>query len=204
MLDPVMMRALAPPLRAVALVLVARGARADHITAVGFALGCAGAGFIAQGLFGWGLALIVLNRLCDGLDGAVARLTARTDFGGFLDIVLDFIFYGLVPLAFALADPANALVAAMLAASFMASGGAFLALAALAARRGISTESHGPKSLFYARGIAEGTETFAFFALVCLAPAWFVPAGTVFAALCWLTAAQRVALAARLLKDRDA
>ncbi|MDX2222175.1 MAG: CDP-alcohol phosphatidyltransferase family protein [Rhodospirillaceae bacterium] len=201
MLDPVMMRLVAPPLKAVARELAARGVRADHITVTGFALGCVGAGFIASGLFGWGLAFIALNRLCDGLDGAVARLTARTDFGGFLDIVLDFVFYGLVPLAFAVADRGNALVAAALSASFMASGGSFLAFAAIASKRGLSADSHGPKSFFYARGLAEGTETFAFFALVCLVPAWFAPAGVAFAALCWLTAIQRVAMAVRVLKD---
>ena len=49
-----------------------------------------------------GLILIFIGRICDGLDGAVAKQTKQTDFGGFLDIVLDFAFYGMIPLAFAL------------------------------------------------------------------------------------------------------
>jgi phosphatidylglycerophosphate synthase len=48
----------------------------------------------------------VLNRLFDGLDGALARRRGLTDAGGFLDISLDFLFYALVPFGFMLADPA--------------------------------------------------------------------------------------------------
>lgn len=60
---------------------------------------------------------IFLSRLCDALDGAVARQGQPTDAGGFLDITLDFLFYASIPLAFAVADPgANALAAAVLLA----------------------------------------------------------------------------------------
>ena len=58
-------------------------------------------------LDGAALLLFILNRLFDGLDGAVARATRRTDRGGFLDIVFDFAVYGAVPLAFALREPAG-------------------------------------------------------------------------------------------------
>jgi CDP-alcohol phosphatidyltransferase. len=72
---------------------------------------------------GWYLAAlvaIVLNRLLDGLDGALARLRGLTDAGGFLDIALDFLFYALVPFGFALAAPAdNAIAAAWLLFAFM-------------------------------------------------------------------------------------
>ena len=53
-----------------------------------------------------------MSRLFDGLDGAVARASTKTDRGGFLDIVLDFAFYGAIPLGFVLADPAGNAVAA--------------------------------------------------------------------------------------------
>ncbi len=60
-----------------------------------------------------GLFFIAASRLADGLDGELARVTAPTDRGAFLDITLDFLFYASVPLAFAWADPAaNALAAA--------------------------------------------------------------------------------------------
>jgi phosphatidylglycerophosphate synthase len=41
----------------------------------------------------------------------VARRTGLSDFGGYLDIVCDFVFYAAVPLGFALADPSGNAVA---------------------------------------------------------------------------------------------
>ena len=72
--------------------------------------------------------LILLNRLCDGLMGRLPAVTAPTDFGGFLDIVFDFIFYATIPFGFALYDPANALAACFLIFSFFAQLLAFLPL----------------------------------------------------------------------------
>jgi phosphatidylglycerophosphate synthase len=110
MLDRFVQRNLAPVLQAVGRALVRAGWGADALTLVGFALGMAAAVAIANHAFGLGLVLLLLSRLMDGLDGTVARLTRPTDAGGFLDIVLDFLFYAAVPLAFAWADPvANAL-----------------------------------------------------------------------------------------------
>ena len=45
---------------------------------------------LADQLYLPALVLIGLNRLADGLDGAVARKRGVTDLGGYLDIVLDF------------------------------------------------------------------------------------------------------------------
>ena len=143
----------------------------------------------------------MLNRLCDGLDGAVARRRGLTDLGGFLDIVLDFLIYAVVPFAFALADPAaNALAAAFLIFSFIGTGSSFLAYAIMAAKRGISTELRGRKSLYYLGGLTEGTETIAAFVLACLWPAWFPWIAVVFGLLCWLTTATRIAVAWQTLR----
>lgn len=116
-----------PPLNRLGRAAAARGVRADHLTWGGFALGMAGAAAAALGWFWAALALVLLSRLADGLDGAVARATRPTDYGGFLDITLDFIFYAAVPLAFALHDPAaNALAAATLLFTYFANGASFL------------------------------------------------------------------------------
>ncbi len=84
--------------------LARRGITADALTFLGLAVGWAAAGAIAVKAFWAGAALILVSRLVDGLDGAVARATAPTDRGGFLDISLDFLFYPAIPLAFAMAD----------------------------------------------------------------------------------------------------
>ena len=189
-----------PPLNALAEPLVRAGVSAEAVTWAGCGLGLAGAVAIAIGAPGLGLGLFVLGRLADGLDGAVARRTALTDRGGFLDIVCDFLVYAAVPLAFAVADPAgNALAACALLASFIASGVAFLAFAALAAKRGLETTAQGTKSIYYMAGLAEGAETIAVFAAMMLWPPWFAILACGFATVCAVSAAARIAAALKVL-----
>jgi phosphatidylglycerophosphate synthase len=179
-------------LRPAAAALVARGVGADSVTLAGFALGLSGAAAIGAGLFGLGLALILANRLADGLDGAVARLTGPTDRGAFLDVALDFFFYAAVPFGFAVADPAaNALPAAALILAFVGTGSSFLAFASVAAKRGVAAEAYPTKGVFYLGGLTEGAETLAVFAAMCLWPAGFPILAWGFAALCLLTTATR-------------
>lgn len=193
MLDRRLLGALKPALDAVAHHLVARGVGADAVTLTGFAIGLAGSGAIALQQPLAGLALIAIGRLCDGLDGAVARLTQPTDRGAFLDITLDFLFYASVPLAFALADPAaNALPAAVLLAAFIGTGSSFLAFAVLAERRGLHSSAYPNKGLYYLGGLTEGSETLICFALMALWPAHFAWWAYGFAALCALTIASRL------------
>jgi phosphatidylglycerophosphate synthase len=166
------------------------------VTTAGLVLGLAAAGLIAMGAFGWALALVLASRLADGLDGAVARATRPTDFGGYFDITADFLFYGAIPLGFVLADPeANAVAGAVLLLAFYVNGASFLGFAVLAARRGMSTEAQGHKSLYYSAGLLEGTETIAFFLALCLLPGNFAPLALGFAALTALTTALRLVLA---------
>jgi phosphatidylglycerophosphate synthase len=150
-----------------------------------------------QGRFGWALGLVLLSRLLDGLDGAVARVGGGTAFGAYLDIVADFVFYLALPLAFGLAVPGNMGPALVLLAAFGLTGVSFLAFAAVAAGRGMETAAHGKKGLFYSTGLAEGTETILFFVLVCAWPAAFPAAALGFAGLCGLTVGQRSWLAWR-------
>lgn len=161
---------------------------------MGFGLGVAAAAAIALGWFGSGLALLLLSRLCDGLDGAVARQRGATDWGAYLDITLDFLFYALVPLGFAWANPAqNALPAAVLLVAFVGTGSSFLAYAALAAKRGVPPRAHAlPKGLHFVGGLTEATETLAVFAAMCLWPAQFALLAYGFAALCGITVVTRL------------
>jgi len=201
MLDRLLLPALKPPLSAIATRLVRLGVGADTVTWVGFAIGMAACVSIALGAYGAGLVLMAVSRCADGLDGAVARLTAPTDRGAFLDIVLDFIFYAGVPLAFAFADPdANALAAAVLIASFIGTGASFLAFAAAAAKRGLHNADYPAKGLYYLGGLTEATETLACFALMGLWPSLFPVFAGVFAAMCAVTTVSRIAAGWVLLK----
>jgi phosphatidylglycerophosphate synthase len=185
--------------------LSARGVGADALSLTGFALGMVGAGFITAGLYGWALIPLGASRLCDGLDGAVARQTRPTDRGAFLDIALDFLFYASVPLAFAIANPAqHALPAAVLLAAFIGTGSTFLAFAVLAERRQLSSAAYPRKGLYYLGGLTEAGETLAFFAAMCLWPAAFPVLAYAFAALCALTITTRLLAGWTLLKDPPA
>jgi phosphatidylglycerophosphate synthase len=178
--------------------LAAAGITANGVTFAAFAIGMAAAVAIALGWFLSGLALILLSRLGDGLDGAVARVEGGTDLGGYLDIVLDFAFYGAIPIGFLLADPAaNAVAGAVLVFSFYVNGASFLAYAIMAEKRGLKTDLRGQKSLFFTTGLAEATETLAIFVAFCLLPHWFAPLAYGFAALTFYTALSRIVLAAR-------
>ncbi|MEO0463483.1 MAG: CDP-alcohol phosphatidyltransferase family protein [Pseudomonadota bacterium] len=185
-----------PPLNAMGRALAGAGITANMLTFAGLALGLGGAVALALGQIWLGLALIIANRLADGLDGAVARVRGPTPLGGYFDIVADFAFYVSIPLGFGVMDTANTLPALVLVASFVLTGVSFLAFATVAAERGVSTQAHGQKSFFYSTGLAEGTETIAVFIAMCLFPAAFAWIAYGYAALCALTVIQRSALAA--------
>lgn len=198
MIDRFLLPYLAAGLAPVARAVRRAGFSADAVTFAGFGVGLVGAGLIALGFPLAGLAAILVNRAMDGLDGAVARLAGPTDRGAFLDIALDFFFYGTVPLAFALADPgANALAAAALLLAFIGTGSSFLAFSVIAERRGLASAAYPAKGIFYLGGLTEGAETIGFFVAVCLCPAWFAPLAWGFAALCLITAVTRWVMGVR-------
>ena len=199
MLDGWMRGLIDPGLNRIGKTLAARGFTADGVTLAGLALGLLAAGVLALGGPGWVAALpLIASRVADGLDGAVARARGKTDFGGYLDIVCDFVFYAAIPMAFVLRDPAeNGLAGAFLLASFYINGSTFLGYAVLAEKRGMQTRSRGEKSLYFTAGLLEGTETIAFFLILCLLPWAFAPLAWAFGALCLVTALSRVLLAAR-------
>lgn len=197
MLDPLARRVIDPPLNAAGQWLAGLGLSANAMTISGFVIGIGAATAVALEHYILGLGLFGLNRLADGLDGALARATTRTDLGGYLDIVLDFLVYAGFVLGFAVAQPGNALPAAILLTGFMGTATTFLTFAIFAAKRGIETERRGAKSLYYLGGLTEGTETIALFVLFCLLPDWFALLAYVFAAGCAVTTVSRILLAIR-------
>ena len=138
MFDKALLAITKPIVDAVARQASRRGVAANQATITCFGLGMFSALLIIVGFCKLALVALLVGRLCDGLDGAIARhLNQPTDRGAFLDIALDFIFYASVPLAFALVNPtANALAAAVLLFAFIGTGTSFLAYAAIAEKRG--------------------------------------------------------------------
>ncbi|PHQ66165.1 MAG: CDP-alcohol phosphatidyltransferase [Sneathiella sp.] len=192
MFDAALRHIIDPPLNFLGTKVASLGVSANMVTVVGFAIGIAAVPLIASEYYWAALVLILGNRLFDGLDGAVARHSLLTDFGGYLDIVCDFIFYSAIVFAFALARPENTLAAAFLILSFMGTVSTFLTYAIMAEKHKISTDIRGRKSLYYLGGLTEGAETIVAMCLMCLLPGSFVVIAVIFAAMCWVTTVTRI------------
>jgi phosphatidylglycerophosphate synthase len=201
MLDRWSLKRLKPGLGNIAKPLSKAGIQANHVTILGFIIGMMCIPLLAYEQYNWALIALLLNRLCDGVDGELARLNKPTDVGAFLDIVLDFIFYSAIIFGFALANPSeNALAASALIFSFIGTGSSFLAFAIFAERRKLSSMTYPSKGFYYLNGIAEGTETVGIFILMCLLPEYFSILAWAFAALCAITTGIRISSGMHSLK----
>jgi len=198
MLDPLLRRWLDPVLDRCAAPLSRGGVRANSLTLVGFAVGLVAVPLLAYEHYAGALVAVLVNRIFDGLDGAVARRTRVSDFGGYLDIVCDMLFYSGCVVGFALARPENLLVSVVLLSSFVGTASSFLGWAVVAATRGMATTARGRKSFYYSAGLIEGSETIAFLVAACLWPSGYILMATVFAILCGVT------VLGRLLASRQA
>lgn len=193
MFDKVALAATKPIVDGLARRIHAAGFSANQVSFAGFGFGFLSAVMIASGLVGLAVVPLLINRICDGLDGAVARLTGPSDRGAFLDITLDFLFYASVPLAFAFCNPeANALAAAVLLASFIGTGVSFLAFAIMAEKRGEKSTEYPSKAFYYLGGLTEGTETIICFVLMCLWREHFALFAWIYAGLCCVTTLTRM------------
>ncbi len=158
------------------------------VTLLAFVVGVAAAYSAAQRAYGAALGLWWGNRLLDGFDGTLARVHGGvTDFGAYLDIVLDFVVYAAIPLGLVLGvqDPRAPLAAALLLASFYVNAAAWMS---------ISGVRDSPP------GLIAGAETVVFYSLFLAFPLHLVLLFHVMAALVALTAIQRIVWAARHLR----
>ena len=170
------------------------GVTPNQITVVGFLIGLFAVPFIILNWWNIALACIIGNRVCDGLDGELARYQkSSSSAGGFLDICLDFLFYASIPLAFGIAAPAQWGVPAMvLLATFIGTGSSFLAFAIAAEKFQIDRPQFKNKSFYYMQGLTEGSETILVFLAFCIWPNYFPVLAYLFAAACFITVITRI------------
>ncbi|MEI7852181.1 MAG: CDP-alcohol phosphatidyltransferase family protein [Planctomycetota bacterium] len=192
MLDTTLRKLVNPALNPIATMLVKTGISANSITIIGFLIGVVGWIALALNLYYLALGIIVINRIFDGLDGLMAQKTTKTEIGGYLDIVLDFIFYSGVPFFFVIGKPEVGLPASFLIFSFIGTGSSFLAYSVIAAKHNIKNEKYKSKAIYYLGGLTEGTETIAFFLFICIKPDKFTEAAWIFGGLCWITTFTRI------------
>ena len=200
MFDAFFVRRLKSPLAVAAKPLDAAGVNATQVTLIGAVIGLAAAILIAADALLLGGLLFLMNRLFDGLDGALARQQGPTEQGAFLDITLDFLIYSAIPFAFAVRDPDVALAAAFLLFSFVGTGSTFLAFSIFATRHELENESLKDKSIYYLQGLTEGFETTLVLTLMCLFPQWFEWLAWGFGALCFMTTGSRIVEGNRVLR----
>ncbi len=174
--------------------------QANAVTAAGFFFGLCCFYFIVNNMFIYASIFLFLNRFCDGLDGALARLIGQTDIGAFYDIVSDFLFYSLFPLSFILLDIENTYPICFLLLSFVATQTTFLASAWIIEKNKLLISENQKKSFFYIGGITEGFETIICFIMMIIFYDYINYIAYIFGTLCWITFTTRVIFIRKLLK----
>jgi phosphatidylglycerophosphate synthase len=159
---------------------------------------------VANGLYGVGLALWLLNRLIDGIDGLVARVHGKkSDLGGYVDLLSDFVAYMFIPIGFALANPTPLMFWGVIAlfTSYQFNTLSWTLLSAILEkeRKG---DANRLTSVEMPAGLIEGAETVVIYALFLLLPLFAPWLFFLMAALVMITAGQRVMWAAGNLGRR--
>ena len=106
----------------------------NAISLVAFIIGILTVLLAARGLYVWALVLWLFSRALDGLDGLLARVHQKqSDFGGYLDILLDFFIYAALPIALVMSAPSHEryLALAFMLASFYINSASWMYLAAI-------------------------------------------------------------------------
>ena len=170
----------------------------NQITIIGFFFGIVMCFLIFIHSYFLAILFLFLNRLCDGLDGVMARQTSPSPLGAYLDIILDFIIYAAFVLVFSLQNEINLLTGVFLLFSYICTGTTFLTQAIIQPQLDYSQQDHDdvkdeiPKSFIYASGLIEGSETIFFMFLCLILPKAFPILGFLFGMLCLITAIARV------------
>ena len=171
------------------------------ITLVALVPGIGAALAAADGRSVLAVSLWLLNRLLDGLDGAVARQRDRqSDLGAYLDILSDFLVYAALPIGLAAKTGTQDawIAAAVLLASFYVNTISWAYLAALIERRDLPREGEYT-AVAMPGGLIEGAETVVVYSLMLAVPAWSTALFWAMAAAVAITVGQRVVWALRNL-----
>ncbi len=201
MLDSLSIKLIRKPLALSATYLDKCGITANQTTVFGFVLGCFALPALIAEQYLLALLFILLNRICDGLDGALARIQGITDAGGFLDISLDFLFYSLIPFGFVLAIQNKMPLQGHFDFFFVGTGSSFYLLPSWQGNKASIIRCINT-NLYYMSGLTEGTETIGCFVLFCLMPQHFSVIAYIFGAACWFTTFTRIYSGFHTLKGR--
>jgi len=147
------------------------------------------------------LALWLLSRILDGLDGLIARLHDRqSDFGGYVDILTDFVVYAALPIGMVVGSPSKQhyLSLIFLLAAFYVNTASWMYLAAILEKRA----AHPPETqttIVMPAGIIGGFESIVAYGIFLLLPAYITILFAIFTGLVFITIIQRLNWARRNL-----
>lgn len=174
----------------------------NWLSAAAFGVGLMAAAAVVGQAYAVGLALWALNRVLDGLDGVVARThDKQSDFGGYLDLMLDFVVYLAIPIAFIAAQPTtqNLWAGVFLISAYVINTLSWSMLSAILEKR-VSDSSGRLTTVEMPSGLIEGAETIVFYSLFFLLSAYTAYLFAVMGILVFFTAGQRVVWAYKHLR----
>ena len=200
MIDQYTIKIFKPFLELVASIFYKIGINANYVSLFGLILSFLSFYLILKDLNVIALFLFLLGRILDGIDGIIANKTKITEFGGFIDIVFDFISYSLVPLAFILKDNSNAIFGSILLATFFGTSSTFFGIAIFEKNKFI--KKNDEKSFFHVGGFMGGTVTIFFLSLMFLFTEKFNLIALTFSVLCIISTIERI-FYAYIILDKD-
>ena len=181
--------------------LIPKWVHPNGVTLLSLLPGLSAALFASLGMWLWALLAFALNRILDGLDGLIARGRGlQSDFGGYMDIMIDFVVYAAIPIGVWIgveaAVPASSLQGDGLAsfdgdilssalplitlfAVFYINAASWMYLSSLLEkRRAEKPGTNGPAAdrstgVEMPAGLVEGTETVLFYLLFLLLPSYY-------------------------------
>ena len=147
-----------------------------QVTIIGFIFGLLSPLCLCQQYYALGMIFWIINRILDGVDGTIARVTnTQSDLGGYVDIVCDFIVYALIPIGLVYANPSpfSYLIVSLLEATFFVNAASLMVLSSILEKRALGSKVQGEMTtVTMPTGLIEGTETIVFMSLSILFPSY--------------------------------
>jgi phosphatidylglycerophosphate synthase len=173
------------------------------LTLIALLFGLLAAGALGYQLYWLAFIAWFLNRAFDALDGEVARMQGiQSDFGGYLDILLDFVIYALLPIGLVLGQPSTVgyVALALMLAVFYVNAASWMYLSAILEKRAAGAQVKGEQtSVTMPAGLIGGTETIIFFSMFIICHTWYIWLFALMSVLVGLTIGQRLIWAAKHL-----
>ncbi len=171
----------------------------NHVTGLGFGIALAASAAVATGYGGWAVALWWISRLADGSDGIYARATGQeSEFGGYLDILLDMAAYSAMLIGFAIANPALQAQWTLMLFLYVLCITSALALGMQEAK--LELPARDDRGLRLGAGLAEGGETGIAYSIFLLLPGFLLYTTSLWIAILFTTIVARSLLAHRVLR----